>query len=58
MSAHRDGRLVLGHLGGRGTERHMIPVSKERILELWRRLIHGDVDGVLSEPWTPGYVLP
>jgi hypothetical protein len=56
MSAHRDGRLVferLGTLGG--TARHMIPVPKERVLELWRRLIQGDIDGLLLEAWRPGY---
>ena len=56
MSAHRDGRLVFGRLGDRGTERHMIPVSKERILDLWRRLVDGDIAGLLREPWKPGYV--
>lgn len=54
MSAHRDGRLVLEHLGS-GGERHMIPVPKARVLELWRRLIDGDIDGLLREPWKPGY---
>jgi hypothetical protein len=55
MSAHRDGRLVLEQLG-KGEPRHMIPVSKERLLELWKRLIDGDIDGLLSLPWKPGYV--
>jgi hypothetical protein len=56
LSAHRDGRLVFEHLGNDGGERHMIPVSKERTLELWRRLIDGDIACLLAEPWTPGYV--
>lgn len=55
MSAHRDGRLVLEHLKD-GGERHMIPVPKERVIELWRRLAAGDIDGLLTEPWRPGYV--
>lgn len=55
LSAHRDGRVVFEHLG-RGGERHMIPVSKERVLHLWRQLIDGDVDGILGEPWRAGYV--
>ncbi len=55
LSAHRDGRLVLEHLRTRGSERHMIPIPKERVLELWRRLINGDIDSLLSEPWEPGY---
>lgn len=54
MSAHRDGRLVFEHLGD-GGERHMIPVPKARVLELWNRLIKGDVDGILTEPWKMGY---
>lgn len=54
MSAHRDGRLVFEHLG-KGGERHMIPVAKQRVLELWRRLIDGDIDGLLAEPWKAGY---
>ena len=57
MSAHRDGRLVFEQLGTRGkTARHMIPVPKGRVLELWKRLIEGDIDGLLLEPWKPGYV--
>lgn len=55
MSAHRDGRLVFEHLEN-GGERHMMPVSKVRVLELWERLIDGDIDGLLTEPWKPGYV--
>lgn len=55
MSAHRDGRLVFEHLRD-GGERHMFPVSKERVIELWLRLIAGDIEGLLGEPWKPGYV--
>jgi hypothetical protein len=54
ISAHRDRRVVLEHLGN-GGERHMLPVSKEHVLELWRRLIQGNIEAVLSEPWIPGY---
>lgn len=55
LSAHRDGRLVLEHLSD-GGERHMKPVAKEKVLELWHRLIRGEVDAVLTEPWQAGYV--
>jgi hypothetical protein len=55
MSAHRDGRLVFEHLPSKGGQRHMIPVPKERVLELWTRLISGDIDGILGEPWKEGY---
>lgn len=55
MSAHRDGRLVFEHLGS-GGERHMVPVTKERVLELWRMLIGGDIARIEEEPWKPGYL--
>ena len=56
MSAHGDGRLVFEQLGTRGkTARHMIPVPKDRVLELWKRLIDGDIEGLLLEPWKSGY---
>jgi hypothetical protein len=56
MSAHRDGRVVFGNLRDYGaSDRHMIPVPKERVLELWKRLIDGDIEGLLKEPWQPGY---
>jgi len=54
ISAHRDGTLVFEHLG-QGGERHMVAVPKERVLELWKRLIDGDIEGLLKEPWKPGY---
>jgi hypothetical protein len=57
ISAHRDGRLVFEQLGDDGkSTRHMIPVPKEQVLRLWKRLIDGDIDGILSEPWKPGYI--
>jgi hypothetical protein len=56
MSAYRDGRLVFEKLGTRGTTaRHMTRVQKERVLELWKRLINGEIDRLLLEPWKPGY---
>lgn len=54
LSAHRDGRVVFENLST-GGERHMKPVPRDRVLELWRRLIDGDVGGVLLEPWHSGY---
>jgi hypothetical protein len=54
LSAHRDGRVVFENLST-GGERHMKPVPRERVLELWQRLVEGDVEGVLGEPWRSGY---
>ncbi len=54
MSAHRNGRLVFEDLE-RGGERHMVPFPKARVLQYWRRLIAGESDQLLAEPWRPGY---
>jgi hypothetical protein len=48
MSAHRDRRLVFGHLGKDGGDRHMMPVPKERVIQLWTRVIEGEIDGLLA----------
>ena len=42
------------HLGGGGA-RHLTPVAKARVLEYWRRLIAGEIEQLLAEPWRPGY---
>lgn len=56
LSAYRDGRLVFEKLGTRGaTARHMMPVSKNRVLELWGKLIEGKVEELHLEPWKSGY---
>lgn len=55
ISAHRDGRVTFEHLS-EGGERHMRPIPKLRVLELWQRLIDGDITHLLHEPWIFGYV--
>jgi len=54
ISAHRDGRIVFEHIRDR-KPRHMIPVPKERVIELWKLLIEGNIAQILLEPWNPGY---
>lgn len=58
LSAHRDGRVTFVQISKAtrgGPKRHMIPVAREKILELWHHLIRGEIDAVLREPWRPGY---
>ena len=55
ISAHRDGRVILENLAVPGTKRHMTNVTKERALSIWRRLINGEIDGLLKEAWKEGY---
>jgi len=52
ISAYRNGRVTLS--SSRGETRHMIGVSKEQVLELWKRLIEGNIDSLLKEAWKPG----
>jgi len=33
----------------------MTNVPKARVLELWMRLIEGDIETLVGEPWLPGY---
>ncbi len=51
MSAYRDGGVLFGRLGTVDEDLRMNSVSKERVLHLWKRLIDGDIDGLLKEPW-------
>ena len=55
VSAHRDGQVVLENLAVQGTQRHMTDVTKERALWIWTRLINGEIDDLLAEPWKEGY---
>ncbi|MBL8715659.1 MAG: hypothetical protein JNL79_06670 [Myxococcales bacterium] len=54
VSAHRDGRVVLVRRDV-DEDQHMFPVDRERVIEIWRRLVDGDVAGLLREPWKAGY---
>jgi hypothetical protein len=55
ISAYKSGRLDFEHLGETSGERHMIPVSKKRVIELWIKLIEDDIDAISAEPWKPRY---
>jgi hypothetical protein len=55
ISAHLGGRVILESLVEPGQGRHMKPVTKNKVLELWRLLIEGDLDALNCEPWKPGY---
>ncbi|PYJ94928.1 MAG: hypothetical protein DME23_24625 [Verrucomicrobia bacterium] len=54
MSVSPGDYVVFEHLE-RGGERHMHAVPDAKIIELWSRLARGDIAGIESEPWRPGY---
>lgn len=55
ISAHRDGRVVYEHLSEEGISRHMIPVRKDKVIQLWNNLITWNVEALEAEPWRDGY---
>jgi hypothetical protein len=54
LSAFSSGLLVWENLE-HGEPRHMIAVSRERVLRLWIMLSEGRVSEIDLEPWLPGY---
>ena len=56
LGAYGGGLLIWENLETEDNEpRHMKDVSKERMLELWRKLAHGRIEEINKEPWLPGY---
>jgi|SoiMethySBSTD1v2_1073268.scaffolds.fasta_scaffold1067435_2 hypothetical protein len=49
-------RLILQNTTIRGSQRHLIGISAERALELWKTLSERNIDEVMQESWKPGYV--
>lgn len=54
ISVSRGGYVTIENLES-GDPRHMRDVSDSMILELWSRLANGDIVGIQSEAWKPGY---
>lgn len=56
LSLYPDGGLVWENVEARDNKpRHMDDVPKDKVLELWTKLAHGDIDSIEAEPWLPGY---
>ena len=55
LSAFPDGSLIWDHVGGVGSPRHMKNVPREKTIELWTKLAHGEIGSIHSEPWLEGY---
>ncbi|HEX5658319.1 MAG TPA: hypothetical protein VFX59_14050 [Polyangiales bacterium] len=52
LSAFGTGLLIWSDL--ESSHRHMLKVSRSRMLALWMRLRDGDLAAVEAEPWQPG----
>ena len=55
LSADQDGRLTWENADEDGEPRHLLDVSRAKVLALWRRLAEGDLEAIEREPWRPGY---
>jgi putative hemolysin len=54
ISISRGRHVVFEHLE-EGGERHMCDVPDEKIIDLCSKLARGDLAGIVTEPWQPGY---
>lgn len=54
MSAFPDG-LVIWENADADIARHMLQVSRAKVLELWTQLADGQIDTIEREPWIQGY---
>lgn len=56
LSAFPSGKLVWENVEDEvDRPRHMVHVSRERVLDLWLKLARGDLAAIEAEPWLPGY---
>ena len=54
LSAFSSGLLVWENVED-GEPRHMLSVSREKVLELWAKLSEGRISEIDCEAWAPGY---
>jgi len=54
MSAFPDG-LVIWENAEADIARHMLHVSRAKVLEMWIELSEGQIEAIESEPWIQGY---
>ncbi len=55
LAAFPGGLLVWENVAEGDNPRHMRSVPRAKVLQLWRTLAQGDVEGIEAEPWQDGY---
>jgi len=55
LSAFRRGLVWENIIESDSVPRHMRNVPNEKIIELWTKLAHGEIEIINSEPWLDGY---
>ena len=54
LSAFPSGLVIWEHLELRNPK-HMRGVLRNKVLEMWIKLSHGEIESINSEPWQLGY---
>lgn len=54
LSAFPDG-LVIWENVEEDVARHMLHISRDKVLSLWTKIAAGQIDEIEREPWLPGY---
>lgn len=54
LSCFRDGRVIFENVEDGGA-RHLVAVSRARMLELWKLLARGDLVALDTQGWSAGY---
>lgn len=55
ISANQSGAVVFENVESSDPPRHMRGVTREQVLEMWRRLAAGMLEEIEKLPWQPGY---
>src|SRR4051794_19599831 len=54
LSVFESGLLVWENLESSREPQHQIGVPREKALNLWLKLAHGEIAEIEKEPWSPG----
>lgn len=58
LGAYPGGLLIWENVAADDEAKHMNEVPRERVLELWVKLLSGKIDEIEREAWLPGYEDP
>jgi hypothetical protein len=61
ITAHAAGYVVLDNMENIDKiveYRHIDSVTREQVIDMWRKLVTGDIESILALPWRPGLPEP
>jgi len=57
LSVFESGLVIWDNLDC-GEPRHQVGISRQKALELWLKLLRGEIEAIEQEPWRPGQSPP